>query len=62
MEIIGLSDINSVLGLLVVPKAYIESQSDQVGNMPGLWVGSGVGCCHDVMDDSNRDGLLLIDW
>ena len=43
------------------PKAEIESQLYQDGNVEGIWVGGRGGCFHDGMDYANRGGLLLLD-
>ena len=35
---------------------------DQIGDVPGLWVGYGGSCDHDGLDYSQRDGFSHIEW
>ena len=50
------------LGVFAVPEAEVEAQLDQVGNVPGLWVGGGGSCGHDGLDNAQGDGFSLLDW
>ena len=54
--------IACALGVFTGPNSEVEPQSDQVGDMPGFWVGGG-GCCdHHGVDNDQGGGLFRIDW
>ena len=50
------------LGVFAGPKVEVEPQLDQVGDMPGVWIGGG-GCrIHDGVDNFQGGGLFMLDW
>ena len=49
-------------GVFAEPEAEVEYQLDQVGNVPGLWVGGGGSCSHDGMDNAQGGGFFPLDW
>ena len=54
--------IACALGVFSGPKAEVEPQLDQVGDMPGFGVKGG-GCRgHDGVEDAQGSGILPLDW
>ena len=47
------SEVAFALGVFEVPEAELESQLDQVGNVPGLWVEGGGSRGHDELDGAH---------
>ena len=55
-------DMACAIGVFAGPKAAVEPQLDQVGDIPGFGV-RGVGCRgHDGVDDTQGCGLFPLDW
>ena len=54
--------VTGALGIFTQPEAEVEAQLDQVGNVPGLWVGGGGSCGHNGMEDTHGGGFYPIDW
>ena len=51
-----------VLGVFAVPDAEVEAQLDQVGDVPGLWVGGGGSRRQDGLEDNQVGEFFLLDW
>ena len=49
-------------GVFKFPEAELEAQLDQVGDVSGLWVGSGGSLIHYGLYDSKGGRFFLIDW
>ena len=50
------------LGVFAGTKAELETQFDPGREMPLFWVEGGGSCGHDGPDNSQGEGLLLLDW
>ena len=52
----------SALCVLTQPEAEVEYQLDQVGNVPGLWVGGGGSRSQDELDDAQGGEFFPLEW
>ena len=50
-----------VLGVFAGTEAEVYSQLDQIGDVPGPWVGGGGSCSHEGLDDAQRGVFLQLD-
>ena len=54
---LGCPAVARALGVFAGPEAELEAQLDQVGNVPGLWVGGGGSHGHNGLGDAQGGGL-----